>query len=178
MLLIPTEETNQTTDKVDITTTTAIRMILDKCANVKEAIELLSQYDMHSSANSCYHFQIADANGDSVVVEYINNEMKLVKPEKAYQAATNFLLTPGAYDFGHGQDRYNTLMTTLEENNGVLSEQEAMDLLNSVSQQPHKTDSGSLSSTQWSVVYNNTKLTATISMGMDYEHTYKIKLFE
>lgn len=178
VLLIPTEETNQTTDKVDITTTTAIRMILDKCATVQEAIDLLSQYDMHSSANSCYHFHIADAHGDSVVVEYINNEMKLVEPDEKYQAATNFLLTPGDYDFGRGQDRYDTIISTLKENNGVLSEEKAMDLLKEVSQQPHQTDSGRSSSTQWSVVYNNTQLTATISMGMDYEHTYEIKLFE
>ena len=51
-------------------------------------------------------------------------------------------------------------------------------VVNIFSQQPHQTDSGRLSSTQWSVVYNNTQLTATISMGMDYEHTYEIKLFE
>ena len=178
VLLIPTEETNQTTNKVDITTTTAIRMILDTCATVEEAVKLLSQYDMHSSANSCYHFQIADANGTSVVVEYINNEMKVVEPKQAYQAATNFLLTPGDYDFGHGQDRYNTLMTTLNNKQGVLLEKEAMNLLKAVSQQPHKTEDGSISATQWSVVYNNTKRTATVSMGMDYQHTYEIKLFE
>ena len=41
VLLIPTEETNQTTNKVDITTTTAIRMILDTCATVEEAVDLL-----------------------------------------------------------------------------------------------------------------------------------------
>ena len=68
---------------------------------------------MHSSANSCYHFQIADATGKSVVVEYIDNEMKLVEPTEGYQAATNFLLTPGDYTFGKGQDRYATIMNGL-----------------------------------------------------------------
>ncbi len=37
VLLIDTEPTNQETDKVDITTTTAIRMMLDRCATVDEA---------------------------------------------------------------------------------------------------------------------------------------------
>ena len=32
--------------------------MLDKAANVDEALELLAQYDMHSSAGSCYHFQL------------------------------------------------------------------------------------------------------------------------
>lgn len=178
VLLIPTEETNQDTDKTDITTTTAIRMILDRCATVEEAVALLKQYDMHSSANSCYHFHIADAQGNSVIVEYIDNEMKLVEPQGAYQAATNFLLTPGDYDFGHGQDRYEILTTELDAKNGVLSEKEAMELLKSASQKPHKTDSGSISSTQWSVVYNNTKRTATISMGRDYEQAFEVSLFD
>ena len=164
VLLIPTEETNQQTDKVDITTTTAIRMMLDKCATVEEAVTMLKQYDMHSSANSCYHFHIADASGNSVVVEYINNEMKLVEPKDSYQAATNFLLTPGDYDFGKGQDRYDTLMTTLKKNKGVISNKEAMNLLKAVSQKEHKTESGRLSSTQWSVVYDTKELSATISI--------------
>lgn len=178
VLLIPTEETNQQTDKVDITTTTAIRMMLDKCATVEEAVAMLKKYDMHSSANSCYHFHIADASGDSVVVEYIDNEMKLVEPKDSYQAATNFLLTPGDYDFGKGQDRYKTLMTTLKKNKGVISNKEAMNLLKAVSQKEHKTESGRLSATQWSVVYDTKELSATISMGMDYSKTYKISLNE
>ena len=62
VLLIDTTPTNQNTKKVDITTTTAIRMMLDKAKNVDEALALLSSYDMHSSANSCYHFQICDAS--------------------------------------------------------------------------------------------------------------------
>lgn len=178
VLLIPTEETNQQTDKVDITTTTAIRMILDKCATVEEAVAMLKQYDMHSSANSCYHFQIADASGDSVVVEYINNEMKLVESKDSYQAATNFLLTPGDYDFGKGQDRYATLMNTLKEKNGVVSQEEAMKLLESVKQDWHKTEDGSMSATQWSVVYDLENLSARISMGMDFDDIYEISLLE
>ena len=78
VLQIKTTPTNQQTDKVDITTTSAIRLLLDRAATVEEAIELLSQYDMHASANSCYHFHIADANGGSVIVEYIDDEMSVV----------------------------------------------------------------------------------------------------
>lgn len=39
----------QNTNKPDITTTTAIRLLLNKAANVEEALELLRQYDMHAS---------------------------------------------------------------------------------------------------------------------------------
>ena len=182
VLLIDTEPTNQQTDKVDITTTTAIRMMLDSCATVDEAVALLGQYDMHSSANSCYHFQIADASGASVIVEYIGDEMSILEPGDAttmgalsgeagvtYQAATNFLLTPGEYDFGGGQDRYQVLMETLAAVDGVLSEDEAMDLLQSVSREVQIRDDGSVFQTQWSVVYNLDDLTASIIMGGKYD---------
>lgn len=190
VLLIDTDPTDQQTDKVDITTTTAIRMMLDSCATVDEAVALLEQYDMHSSANSCYHFQIADASGASVVVEYIGNEMSVLEPGDAttmgalsgaagvtYQAATNFLLTPGEYDFGHGQDRYETLMSTLSAASGVLAEDEAMDLLAAVAQEPHLNSRGEESATQWSVVYNLDDLTARIVMGGAYdEPAYEVSL--
>ena len=105
VLLIDTEPTDQQTDKPDITTTTAIRLLLDRAATVDEALALLRQYDMHASANSCYHFQIADAAGRAVVVEYIGDEMNVVESPRA----TNFLLTEGDWDFGRGQDRFAVL---------------------------------------------------------------------
>ena len=138
VLLIDTKPTNQNTKKVDITTTTAIRMMLDKAKNVDEALELLSSYDMHSSANSCYHFQICDASGKSVVVEYVDNEMKVVYPDKNYQCATNFLLTQPDAEFNFGQDRYQIIDEKLSSTNGKLSNREAMQLLSDCSQDAHK----------------------------------------
>ena len=74
-------------------------------------------YDMHSSAKSAYHFQIADSSGKSVVVEYINNKISIVKANKTYQMATNFLITKSHYNFGHGQDRYEKMKKILDQNN-------------------------------------------------------------
>ena len=165
VLLIDTTPTNQQTDKVDITTTSAIRMMLDKCATVDEAVEMLKAYDMHASANSCYHFQIADATGKSVVVEYINDEISVLDED----AATNFLLTPGDYDFGGGQDRYDIIRTALDENNSVLTEDGAMDVLAAVKQEP-KPEKRSY--TQWSCIYNLTDPQVNISVGMDYDNIY------
>lgn len=175
VLLIDTEATHQETDRVDITTTTAIRLMLDRCATVDEAVDLLSQYDMHASGNRCYHFQIADASGDSVVVEYIDNEMRLVEPgEEGYQAATNFLLTPGDYDFGGGQDRYETVMSALDAADGVMTEQAAMDTLQSVSREVKIRDNGEVFQTQWSVVYNLDRASATVCMGGKYDELHEI----
>lgn len=175
VLLIDTDATHQQTERVDITTTTAIRLMLDRCATVDEAVELLFSYDMHASGNRCYHFQIADASGKSVVVEYIDNEMRLVEPgEEGYQAATNFLLTPGDYDFGGGQDRYETVMSALDAAGGVMTEQAAMGTLQSVSREVKIRDNGEVFQTQWSVVYNLDRAAVTVCMGGKYDELHEI----
>ena len=119
--------------------------MLDKCATVDEAVALLEQYDMHSSANSCYHFQIADASGETVVVEYIGNEMSVLEPGDETTAAP---LSRDARIWrdelpAHGpatttsvavRDRYAILADGLTAADGVLSEDAAMDLLSAVAQ--------------------------------------------
>ena len=176
VLLIDTKPTNQNTNKVDITTTTAIRLLLDQAKNVDEALKLLSKYDMHSSANSCYHFQICDASGKSVVVEYVDNQMKVVYPDKNYQCATNFLLTNPDADFSVGKDRYAIIDQKLASTNGMLSKEEAMDLLSSCSQKAHKNKKGEISKTQWSCVYDlkNKKVTVCVNRNYDTKYTFSV----
>lgn len=170
VLLIDTEPTNQQTDKVDITTTSAIRMMLDCAATVDEAVALLENYDMHASADSCYHFHIADVSGKSVVVEYIGDEMNVVES----RAATNFLLTPGDYDFGAGEDRYEILMGALGNNGGVFKDStQAMELLDAVKQVPRE---GKRSTTQWSCIYNQSMASVEIAMDMRYGNIYRFAL--
>ncbi len=125
---------------------------------------------MHASANSCYHFHIADANGGSVIVEYIDDEMSVVQDD----AATNFLLTPGEYDFGKGEDRYATLRETLDANGGIFENGDlAMNLLEAVSQQVSEEKK---SSTQWSCVYDQHAVSVDIAMNMNYEKVYTFGL--
>lgn len=163
------EPTVQETGKTPITTTSAIRMVLDKAATVEEAIGLLEQYDMHSSANAPYHFQIADASGDSATVEYVGNVMSVIRAEEGEKlATTNFVLTPGAsYGDGKGQDRWKILTEGLKESGGVLTEDEAMGLLEAVAQD--KMEDGVFSGTLWSGVYNLEKRTLMLSCNRDYE---------
>lgn len=179
VLKIADNPTNQESDKTDITTTTAIRLVLDKAASVDEAVGLLGQYDMHSSAGSCYHFQIADRDGNSAVVEYVDNELVVLEAEKNYQMATNFLLAGQKYNFGSGQDRYEILKNTLDASAGVLEDEQAgMDLLQAVSKDWYVADdTGKRNATQWSVIYNNTNLTAKVVTQRQYgkaAHVYTL----
>ncbi len=170
--------TSQNTGKVPITSTTAIRLLLDKAATVDEAVALLKKYDMRSSANSCYHYQIADAAGNSVIVEYLDNEMHVVKPEGKYQAATNFFLTPGRkFNFGDGQDRYQIVTNGLKEKNGVMTTREGINLLAKARMHNLKDPkTGLICNTWWSALYNNSRKSVDLAVGQKYEkiHHYAV----
>jgi predicted choloylglycine hydrolase len=174
ILLLPDKATDQKTDKIDITSTTAIRLLLDRAATVDEAIALLKKYDMHDSGDACYHYQIADANGKSAVVEYVDNVIQVLNAETNYQACTNFYLSTGKkHGIGEGQDRYETLMTTLQKQNGIVSVKDAMNLLESVKLLDSLDEkSRILYNTQWSSVYNNTQKSLDICIGMKYDNVY------
>ena len=174
VLQLQAEATDQNTDKVDVDTTLAIRIMLDKAATVDEAVALLEQYDMHASAGGCYHFQIADATGKSVVVEYIGDEMVVVEQEGRFLAATNFYLSdvPFEYD-AKGLDRYEGMKETLSEKDCVLSAEEAMDLLHKVALTGTAPDEqGRSYSTQWSSIYNLTHPSLTLCVDRNREQTY------
>ena len=159
---------NQNTGKTGITTTTAVRLLLNQAANVEEAVELLEEYDMHGSMGMMVHFAIADADGNSVVVEYINNEMHVTKTP----VVTNFYLTEGEkYGIGTAQshERYEILSNLLAENS-KLSEDDVHDALDSVS----KDNFDDYASTEWSVVMNQNTKEMTYFHREDYTKGYKI----
>ncbi|MCI5629066.1 MAG: carcinine hydrolase/isopenicillin-N N-acyltransferase family protein [Clostridium sp.] len=179
VLVIKDGIVHQNTGKTPITTTSAIRMVLDKAATVDEAVKLLKKYDMNSSGDTGYHFQIADANGDTAIVEYIDNEMHVLTKEDGHTAATNFVLYNNM-NSGHGQDRYEKIKEKQKETDNIMTEDEAMDLLLSVPAQSTReidgSDEGLPSDTQWSCVYNLDDLTLQICTTRDKNRTYNYSL--
>lgn len=160
----------QSTQKSDITTTTAVRLLLDRAATVDEAVELLSQYDMHASMGMMIHFALADAEGNSVVVEYIGNEMSVVETP----IVTNFYLTEGEkYGIGTEQshERYEILTDTLREKQ-TMTEREIRDALDSVS----KDNFGEFESTEWSIIMNQETKEMTYFHRENYEKGYTLSV--
>lgn len=140
---------SQDTGKPDLTTTTAVRLLLDHAASVDEAIELLSQYDLHASVGMMVHFAIADATGRSVAVEYVNNEMCVAETD----IVTNYYLTAGE-KFGIGSAESHTRYEILDarlQSKEAFSMDDIRDALDSVSK--HNFNS-QFASTEWSIVYN------------------------
>ncbi len=156
---------SQDTGKPDLTTTTAIRLLLNQAAAVEEALELLSQYDLHASMNYMVHFAIADADGNSVVVEYVDNEMVVTKTP----VLTNFYLAEGekqGIGTGQSHERFDILTETLAKKPS-MTQAEVRDALNSVS----KDNFNEFESTEWSIVFDQSALTAAYYHRENYGET-------
>ncbi|MGL4345039.1 MAG: carcinine hydrolase/isopenicillin-N N-acyltransferase family protein [Cellulosilyticaceae bacterium] len=179
VLIIDDGVVHQSTGKVPITTTVAIRMILDQAATVDEAIALLGQYDMNSSGAKGYHFQIADALGNTAVVEYLDNEMHILSKEEGYVAATNFVLYQGR-NTGKGHDRYEMIMENVSKTEGIMSEEESLELLLALPSSGTVERDGQTYTygTEWSCVYNLSDLTVDICIGSNKELIYHYDLKE
>lgn len=171
-----TVPTDQKTDKPDITSTTMLRLILDYADSVEEAVAMVEEYDLHDSAETSYHYMVADRTGKSAVLEWVGETDKTDNDPSArklrvqyndpkasgedYQCVTNFVLSPNYYDGEKsrmkGLDRYNKLKEELQKRDGVVKdEKEAMDILLSVGRRKWDNDDSN-SITVHSVVYNMT----------------------
>lgn len=153
--------TNQNTDKPDLTSTTMLRLILDYAGSVDEAVELVRQYDLHDSANTSFHYMIADSTGKSAILEWVtatdptdtdgtkrelkvyynNNDSILGETEAAdeFQYITNFIVTPDYYTNDEdmkGLDRYHEIQNTINSDGtntaGLMTKDGALDILETV----------------------------------------------
>lgn len=161
---------NQDTSKPDITTTTAVRLLLNKAADVDEAIELLGQYDLHSSMGMMIHFALADSSGKSVAVEYINNELTVTETP----ILTNFYVTEGEkYGIGssNSHERFDILEKLITDNS-TMETFDMRDTLNAVSKHNFKVPE----TTEWSVVYNLSNGTAEYYHRENFEKKYDFTL--
>ncbi len=157
--------------KHDLMTTTAMRLVLDRAATVGEALALLGNYNMFANGKNpdcSYHFLLADSTGQSVVLEYVPQNGAWQAMPVATNLATNFYVHPELYGVGHGHDRFYKAQAALQDAGNVLTESEAMAVLQSVAQRP---TAAKTSNTQWSVVYNLTRGTYTLCVGRKYEWT-------
>ncbi|MGN0627879.1 MAG: C45 family autoproteolytic acyltransferase/hydrolase [Oscillospiraceae bacterium] len=167
------EETHQQTGKPNLTTTTAIRLLLDKAATVDEAIAMLSQYDMNSSIGSAHHLSIADASGKSVVVEYVDGQMLVTETK----VVTNHYLADCEKQ-GVGSQQSHTRFDTLSAYTDPADDMDVLDMLESVSQKNYPQTEGSYEKTMWSIVYCPEGRCADFYFAENYEHSYGLLLQE
>ena len=193
-----TVATSQDTDKPDFTSTTLLRLILDYADSVEEVVQIASSYDLHDSANTSYHYMVADASGKSAILEWTNDSavdttdndgsqrtLKVVYNDQdsaigereaasGYQVVTNFVLQPGYYEGvpaenKKGADRYDRLYEELQATDGVVTDdQAAMDILQTVGRRGWDNDDKN-SCTVHSAVYNLTQKTVLWVTNENYD---------
>ena len=172
--------TKQSTKHLSITTTVAIRAVLDKCATTDEAVALLSKYDMHDAVGCNYHYHIIDKDGGNIIVEYVDNEMVVTRPKdgKDYQYLTNFLVAApeGDRKGNFGYSRYFQIRDNIEPKNGIMTEDEAMSLLEHVKLEYRHHLLKHRVTSLWSVVYNVSDLKFDICVGADYTKKYSFSI--
>ena len=179
---VATDQNDQ--EKDHITSTTMLRMVLDYADSVDEAVELIQKYNLHDSANTSFHYMVADATGKSAILEWIpvngtdatdndGSARKLTVTYNTdtmydtlrgdgfqYQWITNFVVKDheSYYDSDEdkpGYDRYTRIYERLKATDGVVADSHAaMDILAEVGR---RTWNGGGGCTVHSVVYNLTE---------------------
>ena len=176
--------------KKKIFTTVAMRMLLDRASTVKEAVEMLKQYNMCMDSDpASYHYLMADATGDFAIVEYTNSDleqhpdkMEVHTGDDAWRYVTNFYVSSSMADTDHGFNhsthgmaRYLTLRDRLAQLNYRTTPAEAFALLQDVAQGPEHPEL-STGFTQWSEVYNLSRKSLTLSILREWNKSFEFKV--
>lgn len=174
------EQAYQDTGKLLITTTLAIRLVLDKAATVAEAIDLLAQYDMHSMLETNFHYLIADAEGDRAVIEYVDHGLRVIRSEGYGLGVTNFFLSPDVVEaVRDGEDRLEIIQAALDAGEGIVDYETAWQILGDV-KAVHDLDEvrGIDYNTAYSMIFNNTKRTMDVCINMHFDRVYTYDVIE
>jgi hypothetical protein len=151
--------------KVTLYDLALIRLVLDYSTDADHAVELLRGYNYRPGSQPV-HFLIADRGGASVLVEYVGQELKVIRTTEPYMVATNFTVSGSQAPRVTGCGRYDLAYSTLRERNGVLSHAEALGLLSGVAQ----------NMTMWSAVYDLEARSVHLVPGRRYQSVYRFSI--
>lgn len=145
-----------------------MRYMLDKCANVEEAIKLAKRTNIMSPLpDNDYHIMVSDKSGNSAILEWVKNKLIVTYTPHG----TNYYLAREDH-YGYGHDRDEIIKKVLDK--GVLSEKETLDTLIEVAQDYRINKY--VGFTLWTSLYNLDKKSVKVYQFMDYEHPYEFKL--
>lgn len=193
IMALPKQAARQDTERHDVGTTIIMRLWLDRCATVGEALELLETVDVRhdEKVGAGYHYMVADASGDCAVVEFDKEDgwkTMVVRKDSlsASMLVTNHLLSEKYYttvpDEAVGNPhskswwRYETAGAFLQEHSGALSLDEAQECLSLVHWKDLVWDDGTVEDTQYSNVYDQSSPTLYLRNWNDYDKTVQFKL--
>ena len=182
VLTLDSEAADQRTGRQAINTSLAIRLVLDRAATTQQAVDLLARYDMHAMAGRDYHFFVSDAQGDSRIIEWDPKSEDRRMVATPVREITNYyalyadevLPNQKNGDLGHGKERALAIADVLDAHDGAMTCDAAWEALKAAAQDPNPDDV--TSNTQWSIVYNNTDLTADVCLRRNWDDVMRFGL--
>lgn len=193
IMALPKQAAWQDTGKPVAGTSIMMRLVLDRCATVDEALKLISGLDIRhdQKAGGGYHYLVADAMGNCAAIEFdLFDGWKTIVTRKGEgensMLMTNHLIAPKYYTtepdpvLGNPHSRswwrYATASEFLSGRDGVLSVEEAQQCLSDVHWKDLKWDNGMVEDTQWSNVYDQSALVLKLRDWYDYDTTHEFKI--
>lgn len=193
IMALPKQAAQQESGKHKVGTTIIMRLWLDKCATVQEALDLAATLDIRHDAavGSGYHYMVADAAGDCAILEFDKEDgWKSIIVRKAEGAntmlVTNHLLSEKYYttvpDIAVGNPhskswwRYETAGAYLAAHDGILTLEQAQECLAQVHWKDLIWEDGTVEDTQYSNVYDQQNITLALRNWNDYDKTVNFSL--
>jgi hypothetical protein len=158
-----------TEGRVTLYTPFLIRLVLDYASNLEEAIDLMNDYNISFEYGNPDHLLIADSGGHSAIIEFLDNEIKIIYNNEPWQVSTNFNVYGTQAPDNVNCWRYNTAYNALNDKQGNIVDIEAMDILSRVAQGPPYY-------TMWSIVYNLKTLEMDLVFDRKYSEVFRFKL--
>lgn len=193
IMALPKQAARQDSGKHKVGTTIIMRLWLDRCATVQEALDLAATLDIchDATVGSGYHYMICDASGDAAILEFDREDgwkSMVVRKDPGSNSllVTNHLLSEKYYttepDIYVGNPhsrswyRYETAGSYLDSRDGRLTFDEAQECLALVHWKDLVWETGTVEDTQFSNVYDQKNLTLDLRNWNDYDRTVHFTL--
>ena len=144
-----------------------VRKVLDHAKNIEEAVTVVEDYipfllDGNTLAG---HLFIVDSSGKSVILEYLDNNWKIIYGDSSWDVLTNKVVydVPEA-DLREKCWRYRSISESLEDAKGKVDWKAGMNILRDVRQ----------NGTTWSAVYSPTTKDIYFSVYQQWDTVYYI----
>ncbi|MGW5055302.1 carcinine hydrolase/isopenicillin-N N-acyltransferase family protein [Actinokineospora sp. NPDC004072] len=166
MATVPAAEPTEVPGRPVVGSVRIQRMMLDRAATVDEAIAVFNEYTVDFTDSPPLHYLVADAHGQSAILEFVGGELRITRDASPWQAMVNYRWYGSTPESRMADNRYRALSETLTGTGGSVDMAAAMDLLADV-RQGH---------TQWSIVYGQRSGKIALTTGQRYETVHEFTL--
>jgi hypothetical protein len=161
---VNSQKLNLHTDKELVFITLFIRRVLDNCQNIDDVIELSKKYDLYDGTlkTISHHLLAVDADGNSLIIEYKDGEMKYIYKKNENQIITNRYVYENSLESKMKCWRYKTLYGQLNDRQNQINLNKCISMLESA-----------YNETTYSIVYDVKLKKGLFAIYNDHDNLYE-----